>query len=100
MGDKTQGVTKVDKFKIKLPDGKIVTHPAFVRDGEEIDCFYVGPIVSEGKEVAEIAKRQKEGTLPEGMRMLNMLEADALGKVERGEVVGGLWIPPVLNYKN
>lgn len=93
MGDKTQGMTRVDKFKVQMPDGRIVTHPAFIRDGKEIDCFYVGPPVREGKEVAEIAKRQKEGTLPEGMHMINWLEADAFGKLERGEVVNGLWLP-------
>ena len=32
---------KVPKFKIRDAQGRLVVHPAFIRDGQEIDCFYV-----------------------------------------------------------
>lgn len=27
----------IEKFKVRLKNGKIVTHPAFIEDGKEID---------------------------------------------------------------
>jgi len=52
-----QGMTRVDKFKVRLPDGRIVTHPAFIRDGKEIDCIYIGSPVY-GEEMMEMVKQR------------------------------------------
>ena len=32
---------KIPKFKVKNESGNWETHPGFVRNGKEIDCFYV-----------------------------------------------------------
>lgn len=41
-GPNVEGMTRIDKFQMRMADGTVVTHPAFIRDGKEVDCIYIG----------------------------------------------------------
>lgn len=70
---------RIEKFKVKLPDGRVVTHPAFIKDGKEID----GIDVSDPIEFDD--NRDMAGSFAEGGgHLITFIEFDALQRYVSG----------------
>ena len=70
---------RIEKFKVRLIDGKIVTHPAFIKDGKEIDCIEVSDPIE-----IDNPRNMTEVFAESGGHLITFIEFDALQRYVLG----------------